>query len=109
METEKRLDMIFFALADSRRRAILEELSEEKRSVSDLADNFSLTLGAISKHISLMEAADLIYKTKQGRNVYCHMNFDTWKEVAGYISMQAKFWDNRLNELEQFINSRGEQ
>lgn len=99
--------MIFFALADSRRRAILEKLSEEKKTVGELADNFSLTMGAISKHLSLMESANLIYKTKQGRKVYCHMNFDIWKEVASYISMQAKFWDNRLNELEGFINTRG--
>lgn len=108
METNKRLDKLFFALADPRRRAILEELSEEKKTVGDLAENFNLSLGAISKHLSLMEAAELIYKTKQGRKVYCHMNLDTWKELARYISMQAKFWGSRLDELEQFINTRGE-
>lgn len=107
METNKRLDLIFFALADSRRRAILEELSEDKKSVSELANNFSLTLGAISKHLSLLQEADLIYKTKQGRQVFCHMNFDIWKEVASYISMQAKFWNNRLDELDSFINKGG--
>lgn len=107
METDERLDNIFFALADSRRRAILEDLSEDKKTVSELAENFSLTLGAISKHLSLLQAADLIYKTKQGRQVYCHMNFDIWKEVASYIGMHAKFWNNRLDELEQFINQRG--
>lgn len=106
METNERLDTIFFALADSRRRAILEDLSEDKKTVGELAQNFSLTLGAISKHLSLLQAADLIYKTKQGRKVYCHMNFDIWKEVASYISMHAKFWNNRLDELEQFIDQR---
>jgi len=78
METNERLDKIFFALAD---------------------------LGAISKHLTLLESAELIYKTRQGRYVYCHMNFDIWKEVASYISMQARFWNNRLDELEQYINT----
>ncbi|WP_281558926.1 metalloregulator ArsR/SmtB family transcription factor [Thalassomonas sp. RHCl1] len=106
METNKRLDLIFSALADSRRRAMLEQLSEGKKSVGELAELFDLTLGAISKHVSLLENADIIYKTKQGRTVYCHMNFDIWQEVSAYISMQASFWHNRLNELEAFVLSK---
>ncbi|WDE00978.1 ArsR/SmtB family transcription factor [Thalassomonas actiniarum] len=103
METNKRLDLIFSALADSRRREMLEQLSEGKKSVGELAGLFDLSLGAISKHVSLLENADIIYKTKQGRTVYCHMNFDIWQEVSAYISMQTSFWHNRLNELEDFL------
>ncbi|MCW8875449.1 MAG: helix-turn-helix domain-containing protein [Kangiellaceae bacterium] len=103
MESIKRLDRIFFALSDSRRRVILEELSEEKKTVSQLAESSSLTLGAISKQISLLENAELIFKSKVGRTVYCHMNFDIWKEVTAYIGMHTKFWNNRLDELEKFI------
>ncbi|TQV87055.1 ArsR/SmtB family transcription factor [Aliikangiella coralliicola] len=104
MESKKRLDHIFFALSDSRRRDILEELSEGKKTVGQLADNFDVTLGAISKHVKLLENADLIYKSKRGRTVYCHMNFDIWKEVAMYIGMHKRFWSNRLDELENYIN-----
>lgn len=106
METINRLDRIFFALSDSRRRAILEELSEDKKTVGELANSFSLSLGAISKHLSLLEEAELIYKTKSGRQVHCHMNFDIWKEVANYISMQKQFWSKRLDELEQFVEEQ---
>ena len=102
-ETNKRLDLIFFALSDSRRREIIEVLSEDKKTVTELAQNFSLSLGAISKHITMLETAELIYKTKNGRKVYCHMNFDIWKEVTQYIGLQATFWSNRLDELESFI------
>jgi len=106
MESNKRLDLIFFALSDTRRREILEELSEDQKTVGELAENFDLTLGAISKHLKLLESADLIFKSKRGRTVYCHMNFDIWKEVAGYIGMHTKFWNNRLNELESYINTK---
>lgn len=106
MESKKRLDLIFFALSDSRRRDILEELSEGKKSIGELAENFDVTLGTISKNIKQLENANLIYKSKQGRTVYCHMNFDIWKEVTAYIGMHAKFWSSRLAELENFINTQ---
>ena len=106
MENNKRLDAIFFALSDSRRREILEELSEGKKSVGQLAAHFEQSLSAISKNIKLLETADLIHKSKQGRTVYCHMNYDIWKEVTNYIAMHAKFWGNRLMELEDFINNQ---
>lgn len=104
MESKERLDRIFFALADSRRRSILEELSENQRTVGELAGILSMALSAVSKHIALLEKAGLIYKTRQGRTVYCHMNFDIWKEVTLYVSLHLKFWSARLDELENFVS-----
>jgi len=106
MENEIELDGIFFALSDSKRRSILTELSEESKSVGELANSFDLTMGAVSKNIKILEKADLIFKSKRGRQVYCHMNFDIWREVAKFIAMQANFWERRLNELESFIDTQ---
>lgn len=105
METNKRLDRIFFALADYKRRQILNMLSEGPVKVTDLASHFDTTLATISKSITLLEKADLLYKVKKGRSVYCHMNHDTWLEVATYVSMVAHFWQSRLADLEQYVNS----
>ncbi len=104
MESNMQLDKIFFALSDGRRRHILEELSDNQRTVGELAETLSMTLSAISKHIALLEKAGLIYKTKRGRIVYCHMNFDIWKEVTMYVGLHLKFWSARLDELENFVN-----
>lgn len=104
METKKRLDLIFSALADSRRRDMLEELSESKKSVGELAALFDLGLAGVSKHIKLLENADIIYKTKQGRTVYCQINVEIWQEISTYIGMQTTFWHNRLDELAEFID-----
>ena len=106
MESNERLDRMFFALSDSRRRNILEELSENQRTVGELATDLGMTLSAVSKHIALLQKAGLIYKTKQGRTVYCHMNFDIWKEVTMYVGLHLKFWSARLDELENFVSSR---
>ena len=104
MENDEKLDRIFFALSDRRRRCILEELSENQRTVGELAETLSMALSAVSKHIALLEKAGLIYKTKQGRTVYCHMSFDVWKEVTMYVGMHLKFWGARLDELEKYVS-----
>jgi len=106
MENNSRLDGIFFALSDSKRRSILTELSEGSKSVGELASSFELTMGAVSKNIIILEKAELIYKSKRGRQVFCHMNFDIWREVAKFIAMHTKFWERRLNELESYIDTQ---
>ena len=106
MENDNQLDRIFFALSDAKRRSILTELSEESKSVGELANSFDLTMGAVSKNIIILEKAGLIHKSKRGRQVYCHMNFDIWRIVAKFIAMQTKFWERRLNELESYIDTQ---
>ena len=106
MESNKRLDLIFFGLSDQMRRSILSSLSEGPKSVGELAKDFDMTLAGVSKNISLLEKAGLIYKTKNGRTVTCHMNFDIWQEVIKFVGMYASFWSHRLDELEYFIKGK---
>jgi DNA-binding transcriptional ArsR family regulator len=107
METDDQLDAVFFALSDRRRRHLLAELAAGPRAISVLAATQDLTLSATSKHIAALEAADLLFKMRRGREVYCHLNFDVWRKVAGYIAMHAKFWAGRLDELEQHLKDAG--
>ncbi|MDV7339739.1 metalloregulator ArsR/SmtB family transcription factor [Terasakiella sp. A23] len=104
MENENQLDLIFAALADQRRRQIVEDVSEGARSVGEIAARLDLKVSAASKHIAQLEEAGIIYKTRQGRTIYCHINFDVWKIVAAHIARQASFWNNRLNELDAFLS-----
>lgn len=48
-----------------------------------------------------------MFKARRGREVICHMNFDVWRTVAGYIARHAKFWAGRLDELESYIKEAG--
>ena len=107
MENEAQLDALFHALADRRRRFLLSELAAGPRSVSELANSMGLKMSASSKHIATLEAAGLILKTRRGREIYCHMNFDMWHVVAAYIALQAKFWAGRLDELENYLKEAG--
>ena len=103
MENDDQLDLIFTALAERKRRRIMEELSEHPRTVGHIAEACGLRISAASKHISLLEDAGILYKSKRGRTVYCHINFDIWRLVAGHIAMHARFWNNRLDALERHI------
>jgi DNA-binding transcriptional ArsR family regulator len=107
MENEDQLDAVFFALSDRRRRHLLAELAAGPKAVSELASLSNLKLSATSKHIAALEAADLLFKTRRGREVYCHLNFDVWRAVASYIAMHAKFWAGRLDELEHYLKDAG--
>jgi len=107
MENDEQLDLVFYALADRRRRHMLEQLADGPKPVSALADAVGLKMSAASKHIAALEAAGLIMKIRQGREMVCHMNFDRWRMVAGYIAMHAKFWASRLNELENHLREMG--
>jgi len=103
MENNDRLDAVFFALADRRRRLLLAELAAGPKSVSELAATADMKISAASKHIAALEAGHLLYKTRQGRKLYCHLNFDVWQEVASYVAMHAKFWAGRIDELEAYL------
>lgn len=103
MESEERLNAVFYALADSRRRMLLAELAGGPRSVSQLASAAGMKLSAASKHIATLEEGNLLYKTRHGREVYCHLNIDMWREVGSYVAMHAKFWSGRFDELEAHL------
>jgi len=107
METDKTLDAVFFALSDSRRRWLLAELAAGPRTVSELATAAGMNTSTASKHIAVLEAGHLLYKIRNGRQLYCHLNFDVWREVTSYVAMHAKFWAGRLDELEAHLKETG--
>lgn len=82
---------------------MLEALAESSRTVGDLAAAANMKFSAASKHVALLEDAGLVLKGRRGREIICHMNFDMWKQVAGYVSMHAQFWAGRLAELDAYL------
>ncbi len=107
MEKENELDAIFFALSDRRRRLLLAELAAGPKSVSELAAAGGMKTSAASKQIAILEQGRLLYKLREGRRLYCHLNFDVWKDVTSYVAMHARFWAGRIDELEAYLKSTG--
>lgn len=97
------LDSTLYALSDSTRRSILLSLAEKEQTVNEIAAPYDMSLAAVSKHLKVLEKADLIVKKKEGRTITCSMNFEPLSEVELLLKEYKKFWDDRLTELKNFI------
>lgn len=98
------LSTTFAALADPTRRAILARLSQGKRSVSELAQPFKMTLPAISKHLKVLEKAGLIERSREAQWRPCKLNAKPLREAAHWVEQYRQFWEQRLDRLEKYLS-----
>lgn len=98
------LDSTLHALADSTRRDILLRLAKDEHSVNEIADPYDISLAAVSKHLKVLEQANLVIKKKEGRSYRCRMNYEPLIPITELIKKYREFWESRLDELEKFIN-----
>lgn len=101
---EARLDRTLTALADPTRRAILKQLSRGETRVTDLAKPFDISLNSVSKHIRVLEKANLVTRRKAGREHWLKFNRAPLDEAAAWIEQQRTFWNERLDALEAELN-----
>ena len=97
------LDATFHALADPTRRAILARLAQGQASVGELADPFVISLPAVSKHLKVLEGADLIIRHRDGRVSRMEFNPGPMVGAAGWITHYKKFWESQLDRLARYL------
>ncbi|MGP4062298.1 ArsR/SmtB family transcription factor [Halobacillus sp. H74] len=95
------LDAIFHALADATRRKMVSLVSEKERSVSEMAAPFDMSLAAASKHIKVLEKANLIHRKIEGRNHICRLNAETLSLASQWLQVYEQFWSKRFDILEE--------
>ena len=98
------LDQTLIALADPTRRAILHRLSQGEARVTDLARPFAISLNSVSKHIRMLERADLVRRRRAGREHLLSFNPQPLDEAAAWIEAQRAFWTARLDDLERELS-----
>lgn len=98
-----RVDRTFHALADPTRRAILETLRSGERAISALAEPFSMSLPAVSKHIRVLEEAGLVGVRRAGRVRLCRLQPEPLREGEAWIARFATFWSAELAQVERFL------
>lgn len=99
----ERLDAIFHALSDPTRRAMLQSLSGQTRTVGELAAPFAITLAAASKHIKVLERAGLVERQVQGRTHICRLQALPMHAGLEWIRHYERFWMGRLDVLESLL------
>ena len=102
------LDQTLLALADPTRRAILQRLSRGEARVTELAQPFDMSLNAVSKHIRILERADLVRRRTAGREHFLSFNRQQLDELATWIETQRAEWNARLDALEALLKAEDE-
>ena len=103
------LDHTLAALADPTRRAILQRLAQGEARVTELARPFAMSLNAVSKHIRMLERADLVRRRRQGREHLLSFNAAPLDEAERWIVTQRAFWTERLAALDALLRAEDRQ
>jgi DNA-binding transcriptional ArsR family regulator len=99
-----KLNTTFAALADPTRRAMIERLACGPASVHSLTEPFALSQQMISKHIAYLVRAQIVIKTKQGRESICALRPEAIKKVSDWAISYRQFWEESFDKLEVVVN-----
>ena len=100
------LTAVMSAISHPTRRAIIEQLANGPARFLEIAKQFDTALNAVTKHLRLLERAGLIERRKQGREVYISLRGEPLKEVAQWVHVYERFWNQRLDEFEQYFKDK---
>ena len=103
------LGPVFHALSDATRRSMLLELASGERTVGELAQPFSISLAAASKHIKVLESAGLIQREVRGRSHLCRLDPGPLESAHDWLSFYERFWTARLDVLDRLLREEDEQ
>jgi DNA-binding transcriptional ArsR family regulator len=98
-----RLTTTFSALADPTRRAILARLALGEASVNQLAEPFSISQPAISKHLKVLERAGLITRGREAQWRPSKLEGSPLKDIADWLQPYRRFWEERLDRLDEHL------
>jgi DNA-binding transcriptional ArsR family regulator len=102
-KAEDRLDLVFRALADPTRRALLGSLARGPAKVTDLAGPFKMSLPAVSKHLKVLERAGLLVRAVDGRVHRCSLSAEPLWEAEQWLSSYRPFWEQTLDALARYV------
>ena len=99
------LDATFAALSDPTRRAIVAQLAGGERAVSELAEPFSMSMPAVSKHLRVLERAGLIVRGREAQWRPCRIEAGPIKEVVDWAERYRHIWEQRLDRLDAYLHT----
>jgi len=99
------LDFVFHALSDATRRAILRDVALEAKTVGEIAEPYDMSLAAVSKHLQVLERAELIWREKKGNYRMVRLNADALRGAQAWLSYYENFWTGQLNALQSYLEA----
>jgi DNA-binding transcriptional ArsR family regulator len=107
--TTDQLSLTFGALADPTRRAILTRLAQGEATVKELAEPFPMSLPAISRHLKVLERAQLIGRSQEAQWRPSRMQAEPMDEAVEWMQSRKRMWETRLDRLERHLRTSGNQ
>jgi len=96
-------DDVFYALSNSTRRKVLEQLSVGPASVSELAAPFDMKLPSFVQHLSVLEQSRLVKSKKRGRVRTYEIRPERFKVAENWLSEQRQMWEARFDRFDKYV------
>lgn len=98
-----RLDSVFHALSDATRRSILRDVSTRTKTVGEVAKPYRMSLAAVSKHLKVLEAAELIARERRGSFQIVRLNAKSLRPAEEWLAYYETFWSRQLDRLQTHL------
>jgi len=98
------LDLMFQALADPTRRAMVERLGQGPASVSELARPLAMSMPAVMQHLQMLEASGLVRSEKTGRVRTCRIEPAALSLAEQWINARRIDWQRKLDRLGDYLD-----
>jgi DNA-binding transcriptional ArsR family regulator len=102
-----RLDSVFHALADPTRRQILRGLTSNEKTVGEIARPHRMSLAAVSKHLKVLESAELIARERRGSFHIVRLKAQSLKPAEELIAFYSRYWNKQFDRLEKYLEGEG--
>jgi DNA-binding transcriptional ArsR family regulator len=103
--SSQQLDVVFSALSDPTRRAIIERLARGEATVGTLARPLPMALPSVSKHIKVLANAGLIERRVSGREHWLRLTPDGFRSATDWLTHYHQFWTESMDQLERLVAS----
>ena len=97
------LNTVFHSLSDPTRRDILRRVTDREISVGELAGLYEMSLAAVSKHLKVLERAQLIRRRKEGRSYLVSLEPKTLRHADAYLEQYRSMWESRYEKLDSLL------
>jgi len=94
---------IFQASADPTRRAIITLIALQAMTPNALAEHFNTSRQAVSKHIQILTACELVKQEQQGREIYYSLQIQKMKEIDIWLDQFRRLWETQFNQLDKVL------
>jgi len=99
------LSLVFAALADPTRRAILARLADGEATVAELAQPFAISQPAVSKHLKVLENAGLVSRSRRATARLSRLEAEPLREATAWLARYRDFWNQSYERLDELLAS----